>query len=171
MHNLTLIGLGLVLAVAETLLERLLPVEHLVPDLVLALILYMGLMSYNSARGAAIAFVIGYFVDALQPGCPICLNMLVLVSVFLLSRLLTSRLLLAGLAFHVLLVLIGSLFSSLIIIGVRAIFERQVGDLEPLALVVATRAAATAVTAPFVFFLVRRVNAKRGQRREDRFLC
>jgi hypothetical protein len=115
-----------------------------------------------------VVFVVGYFVDAMQPGAPICLNMFVLVSLFLLSRVLAARLLLAGAVFHVLLVFVGSLASSLIIVGLRAIFERRVGGLEPLAVVILTRAAATAVVAPFVFAVARRVDARRTQRREER---
>src|SRR4030042_5353065 len=100
MRNLALIALGIGLATAEPLLDRLLPFEHLTPDLVLPFVLFMGLSGYNSARGAAVAFVVGYFVDAMQPGAPICLHMLVLVCLFLLARVLTARLLLAGGAFH-----------------------------------------------------------------------
>lgn len=171
MRNLALIGVGIALATLESLLDRLLPIEHLTPDLVLPFVLYLGLLGINAARGAAIAFVVGYFLDALQPGAPICLNMFVLVFLFLVSRLLTTRLLLAGAAFHVLLAALGSVSASLIIIGLRAIFERQVGSFEPMAIVVLTRAAATAVGAPFVFALVRRIDARKGQQhREERIL-
>jgi rod shape-determining protein MreD len=168
MKNLRFIGLGVALALVESALERVLPFEYLMPDLALAFVLYMGLAGYNAARGAALAFVIGYFVDALQPGSPICLNMFVLVSIFLLSRLLTARLLLAGTVFHVALALVGSVASSLIIMGLRAIFERHVGGLEPTVVIVVTRAGATAVAAPFVFALARRLETKRVARREER---
>lgn len=170
MRNLALVALGLGLAALESLVDRILPFEHMTPDLVLPLVLYMGLVSFNAARGAAVAFVVGYFVDAMQPGSPICLNMFVLVCLFLISRMLTARLLLAGSAFHVLLAFVGSLVSSLIIVGLRAIFERRVGGLEPLAIVLFTRAAATAVAGPFVFALARRFDSRRDQRREERVL-
>ncbi len=168
MRNLRFIGLGIALAVAESLLDRLLPFEYLTPDLVLPFVLYMGLSGFNAARGAAIAFVVGYFVDALQPGAPICLNMFLLVAIFLISRLLTARLLLAGTVFHVALTLLSSVVASLIIIGLRAIFERHVGGFQPLAVVIATRATATAVAAPFIFAISRKVESKRASRREER---
>ncbi len=170
MKNLRFIALGIALATAESLFDRLIPFEHLTPDLVLPLVLYMGLVGFNAARGAAIAFVVGYFVDALQPGAPICLHMFLLVCMFLLSRLLTARLLLAGTAFHIALALLGSVLSSLIIIGLRAIFERHVGGLEPMVVIIATRATATAVVAPFIFALARKLDVKRTPRREERLL-
>lgn len=170
MRNLAFIGLGIALAITESILDRLLPFEYLAPDLVLPLILYIGLLGYNAARGAAIAFVIGYFLDTLQPGTPICLNMFVLVCLFLVSRMLAARLLLAGTVFHVSLAILGSVASSLIIIALRAIFERHVGGLQPLAVVVATRAATTAVMAPFVFSLARKIDTKRSKRREEKAL-
>lgn len=170
MRNLVFIGLGIALAITESILDRLLPFEYLAPDLVLPLILYIGLLGFNAARGAAIAFVIGYFLDTLQPGTPICLNMFVLVCLFLVSRMLAARLLLAGTVFHVLLAILGSVASSLIIIALRAIFERHVGGLQPLAVVVATRAGTTAVMAPFIFSLARKLDPKRSKRREERAL-
>jgi cell shape-determining protein MreD len=166
-RNLVIIAVGLGLAALESLIDQLLPLEHLTPDLVLPLVLYMGLAGVNAARGSAIAFVLGYFVDATQPGSPICLHMFLLVCLFLLSRLVTSRLLLAGTAFHVLLAFTGSLVASLIIVGLRAIFEQRVGGLESLALVASTRAAATAVATPLVFAVARRIEARRAPRRED----
>jgi len=170
MRNLALIALGIALAASESFLDKLLPFEELTPDLVLPLVLCMGLLRYNPARGAAIAFVVGYFVDTLRPGSPICLNMFVLVSLFLLSRALMTRLLMAGAVFQIVLALAGSFASSLIILSVRAIFERRIGAIEPLFILVSTRAAATAVAAPFVFALVKRVDARRMRRREEHAL-
>lgn len=168
MRNLAFIGLGIALGALETILDRIVPFQFMTPDLVLPLILYIGLLGFNAARGAAIAFVIGYFLDALQPGAPICLNMFVLVCVFLISRVMAARLLLAGTFFHVIAALLGSVASSLIIVGLRAIFERHVGGLQPLAIVIGSRAMATAVAAPFVFALARRLDTRRSQRREER---
>jgi rod shape-determining protein MreD len=170
MRNLRFIAFGITLATVESLLDHLLPFEYLTPDLVLPFALYMGLLGFNAARGAAIAFVVGYFVDALQPGAPICLHMFLLVGLFLLSRMATARLLLAGTMFHVAIALLGSILSSLIIIGLRAIFERHVGELQPLAVIIATRAAATAVVAPLVFAVARKLDVKRTTRREERLL-
>ena len=170
MRNLRFIGLGVALAMVESFFDRLLPFEYLTPDLVLPLVLYMGLVGFNAARGAAIAFIVGYFVDALEPGAPICLHMFMLVSLFLLSRVLTARLLLAGTVFHIALALLGSILSSLIIIGLRAIFERHVGGWQPMAVIIFTRAAATAVAAPFIFALARRLELRRPTRREERLV-
>lgn len=168
MRNLAFVGLGIALAICESLIDGLLPFEYLTPDLVLPLIIYIGLLGFNAARGAAIAFIIGYFVDALQPGAPICLNMFVLVCIFLISRMLAARLLLAGTIFHVLATLVGSILASLIIVALRAIFERHIGGLVPLVLGVVTRATTTAIVAPFVFAVARQVDARRAQRREER---
>lgn len=170
MRNLAFVAIGIALAAAESVLDHLLPSEHLTPDLVLPLIVYMGLLGFNATRGAAIAFVIGYVADTLQPGAPICLNMFLLVCLFLISRLLAARLLLAGTIFHVLLVLLMSVASSLIVIALRAIFERHVGSLAYLSVAISTRAATTALIAPLVFGIAKRADARRGQRREGRRL-
>ena len=170
MRNLAFVGFGIVLAIVESFIDLLLPSDYLTPDLVLPLILYMGLLGFNATRGAAIAFVIGYVLDTLQPGAPICLNMFVLVCLFLISRLLAARLLLAGAFFHVLLVFLMSVASSLIVIALRAIFERHVGSLVYLATVIPTSAVTTALISPIVFGVARRIDVKRGQRREERGL-
>lgn len=170
MRNLAFVAIGIALAAAESFLDHVLPSEYLTPDLVLPLIVYMGLLGFNATRGAAIAFVIGYVTDTLQPGAPICLNMFLLVCLFLISRLLAARLLLAGTVFHVLLVLLMSVASSLIVIALRAIFERHVGSLLYLSLAIATRAATTALIAPLVFGIAKRIDTRRGQRREERGL-
>jgi rod shape-determining protein MreD len=169
-RNLAFIALGLGLAVLEAVLNRVLPYPSLTPDLVLPLVIYLGLLGINTARGAAIAFVIGYFLDTLQPGAPICLNMFVLVSVFLVTRLLAARLLLAGTVFHVAVALLGSIAVSLLHVGLRGIFERRLGGLQPLALLAAARAVSTAVAAPLVFVAARRLDSRRSQRREERLL-
>jgi rod shape-determining protein MreD len=170
MRSAAFIALGLFLAVAESLLTHLFPLEDLTPDLVLPLIVYTGLLGFNAARGAAIAFLVGYFVDALQPGSPICLHMFVMVSIFLVSRMLAARLLLAGTVFHVLLAFLGSIASSLIIVSLRGIFEKEIGGLQPLIIAISTRAAATAVAAPMVFALARKLDHRRAQRREERLV-
>ena len=167
MSNLGLIAIGIGLAVLQAVVNRVLPFGILTPDFVLPLVVYLALINVNAARGAAIAFVVGYFLDTLEPGAPICLNMFILVSLFLIIRALSVRLLLAGTVFHVLVTFLGSLLGSLLVVAVRAIFERQVAGLQPLVLIMISRAMSTAVVAPFVFTFLKRLDSRRTRRREE----
>ena len=68
MRNTAFIATGLALLLLQENLFRILawvPVPGLSPSLVLPLILFMGVHEYSLARGAAVAFVLGYATDVL----------------------------------------------------------------------------------------------------------
>src|ERR1700733_11598544 len=79
-------GFGLLLVQAQ--LFRVLGLVHLpgaVPSLVLPLILFMGVHEYSLARGAGVAFVLGYATDLIGIA-PVGLYTFTYVALFLLAR-------------------------------------------------------------------------------------
>src|SRR6185437_12340107 len=88
MRNTAFFIAGLALLLLQTQLYRLLAFVHvpgLVPSLVLPLILFMGVHEYSLARGASVAFVLGYSTDLIGIA-PVGLYTFTYVAIFLLAR-------------------------------------------------------------------------------------
>src|SRR5215510_6299621 len=88
MQPFAFFGAGFALLVLQAQLFRLLGLVHvagLVPSLVLPLILFMGVHEYSLARGAAVAFVLGYVTDVVGIA-PVGLYPFTYVATFVLSR-------------------------------------------------------------------------------------
>ena len=123
-----------------------------IPALVLPLILFMGVHEYPLARGAAVAFVLGYATDAIGIA-PIGLYTFTYVASFLLARGAGVRLAAQTAALQVLLIGAFAVLQSIMILVLLAIFGRDPWvprSLYPLAL---PHAIATAAVAPLVFGL------------------
>lgn len=170
MRNFALIALGFGLLVMQAALSQVLPLGDFSPVLILPVVIYLGVHDFPLARGAAVAFVLGYFLDSFS-GSPMGLQTFVSVTLFLFSRAAGVRLFLQGRLFQVLLTFMAGLLSGGIILALRAIFERRpiVTDetLGAMLLALFGPAIATALVAPFVFALVRRVDAAASRRREE----
>jgi rod shape-determining protein MreD len=138
------LGYALVLAGASTRVGRPLPA------LVLPLILFMGVHEYSLARGAAVAFALGYATDVLGIA-PIGLYTFTYVATFVLARGAGVRLAAHTTGMQVLLVGAFALLQSTMILVLLAIFGRDPWvprSLYPLAI---PHAIATAAVAPLVF--------------------
>src|SRR5580704_14595819 len=88
MRNTAFIGLGLALILVQANLYRALGWIHLpglLPSLILPLILFMGVHEYSMARGAAVAFLLGYVSDVVG-GAPIGVFTFTSVTLFVLAR-------------------------------------------------------------------------------------
>jgi len=121
-----------------------------IPALVLPLILFMGVREYSLARGAAVAFVLGYVTDVLGIA-PVGLYTFTYVASFVLARAAGVRLAAQTTWMQVLLVMAFTLLQSTMILVLLAIFGRDPWvprSLYPLAL---PHAIATAAVAPLVF--------------------
>jgi rod shape-determining protein MreD len=138
-----------------------------IPALVLPLILFMGVHEYSLARGAAVAFVLGYATDVVGIA-PVGLYTFTYVASFLMARAAGVRLAAQTPGLQVLLVGAFAVVQSIMILVLLAIFGRDAWvprSLYPLAL---PHAVATAAVAPIVFRACQAVHAATsgGQRAE-----
>ncbi|HEY8089917.1 MAG TPA: rod shape-determining protein MreD [Polyangiaceae bacterium] len=121
-----------------------------IPALVLPLILFMGVHEYSLARGAAVAFVLGYATDVLG-AAPVGLYTFTYVATFVLARAAGVRLAAQTTWMQVLLVGAFAIVQSTMVLVLLAIFGREAWvprSLYPLAF---PHAVATAAIAPVVF--------------------
>ncbi|MGH7294028.1 MAG: rod shape-determining protein MreD, partial [Polyangiaceae bacterium] len=121
-----------------------------IPALVLPLIIFMGVHEYSLARGAAVAFVLGYVTDVLGIA-PVGLYTFTYVATFVLARAAGVRLAAQTTWMQVLLAGTFTILQSTMILVLLAIFGRDAWvprALYPLAL---PHAVATAAIAPVVF--------------------
>jgi rod shape-determining protein MreD len=147
-----LLGYSLLVTVAHAHVGR--PI----PSLVLPLILFMGVHEYSLARGAAVAFVLGYVTDVLGIA-PVGLYTFTYVATFVLARAAGVRLAAQTTWMQVLLVAAFTLLQSVMILVLLAIFGRDPWvprSLYPLAL---PHAIATAAVAPLVFRVCQALHA------------
>ena len=154
------IGVGLVLSLIQSNLFRVLSYAHvpgLVPSLVLPLVVFMGVSEYALARGAAIAFVLGYATDLLGIA-PIGLYTFTFVALFVLSRAAGSRLA-AQTALMQLVLGTGFAFvQSLMVLVLIAIFGKDPYVPRALYSQAMPHVLATGVVSPLLFRLARRVH-------------
>jgi rod shape-determining protein MreD len=132
-----------------------------IPALVLPLILFMGVHEYSLARGAAVAFVLGYATDVLGIA-PVGLYTFTYVATFVLSRAAGVRLAAQTTWMQVVLVGAFAILQSTMVLVLLAIFGRDAWvprSLYPLAL---PHTIATAAVAPIVFRVAQVVHAATG---------
>jgi rod shape-determining protein MreD len=129
-----------------------------IPALVLPLVLFMGVREYSLARGAGVAFVLGYVTDVLGIA-PVGLFTFTYVATFVLARAAGVRLAAQTTWMQVLLVAAFTLLQSIMVLVLLAIFGRDAWvprSLYPLAL---PHAVATAAVAPLVFRICQALHA------------
>jgi len=149
-QSLAILILAFALLVLQSTFAHLVPLDYLVPNAALAVVLYMGLHDYNASRGALISFAIGYLMDSFA-GSPMGLHTIVAVAIFLFSRVAALRLFLQGWLFEIILSFFLVLLASLLLLGLRLLFDEDFGSLLLHLKIVLSRAVATALVAPFVF--------------------
>lgn len=171
MKSVALVSLGFVLLVLQSSFATLVSIHPFAPNLLLPLIIYLGVSpEVRLARGAVLSFVLGYLLDAFC-GNPMGLQTFLMVATFLVARVAGLRLFLRGPAFQVLLTFLVGVLDGGTVLALRAIFEPPAPF--PTASVwnsvfsVLAPAMVTAVAAPFVFLLVRRVESLTTRSREE----
>jgi len=133
-------------------------IPGLVPSLVLPLILFMGVHEYSLARGAAVAFALGYLTDLLGI-TPIGLYTSTYVAIFVLARAVGIRLAAQTMLMQIGLALSFTLVHSIIILVLLAIFGRDTWVPRTLWPMAIPHVIATGLIAPLVFRLAARIDA------------
>ncbi len=161
MRNSAFIGLGFTLLLLQANLFRVMGWIHipgLVPSLLLPLIVFMGVHDYSIARGAAVAFLLGYVTD-LVGGAPVGLFTFTYVALFLLARAAGVRLAAQTVMLQVVLALAFSLVNGVMVLVLIAIFGRDAYVPRALYPMVIPHVLATGAVAPLVFALAARIHA------------
>jgi rod shape-determining protein MreD len=160
MRNTAFLALGIALLILESGLFRLLDRIHpgiAIPSLLLPLVVFMGVHEYSLARGAALAFTLGYLLDVFA-AAPLGLFTFISVATFLIARVAGVRLAAQTLATKVALAFVFALFESILVVALTAIFGGDPHRAKSLAVLVPMHAVTTAVAAPFVFRVAERVH-------------
>ena len=160
MRNATLLIVGVLLILLQSNLYRLLAPLDLpgaTPNLVLPVVVYLGVHEPSMARGASLAFALGYAQDILG-SAPIMLFAFVMVSVWWLARVVGVRLTAQTVLTRMSLAFGFSLVESAIVIILLAIFGSD--NRRPLEMVgvVMPHAIATALVSSPIFRLVQKLH-------------
>jgi rod shape-determining protein MreD len=147
-----LLGYALLTSVAHAHLGR--PI----PALVVPLILFMGVHEYSLARGAAVAFVLGYATDVLGIA-PVGLYTFTYVATFVLARAAGVRLATQTPWIQVLMVGAFALVESTMILVLLAIFGRDAWVPRSLYRLALPHAIGTAAVAPLAFRISQAIHA------------
>jgi rod shape-determining protein MreD len=161
MRNTAFLAIGVALLVIQSNLFRLIGHLHIpgaTPNLLLPLVVFMGVHEYSMARGAALSFTLGYFLDVFA-AAPSGLFTFITVATFVVSRAAGVRLAAQTILTKIALAFVFSLVQGVLIVILTAIFGGDPARPRALALLVAPHAVATAIVAPFVFRLAERVHA------------
>lgn len=160
MRNAAFLAVGILLILAQANLYRLLgPLEihGATPSLILPLIIFLGVYESSMARGALLAFGLGYALD-LFASAPIGLFTFVSVAIWWLSRLAGVRLTAQTVLTRMSLAFAFSVVESAIILILIAIFGSDTRRPLEMATVLLPRAAATALFAPLVFKIAQKLH-------------
>ena len=138
--------------------QPLVHVTSLVPSLVLPLIVFMGVHEYALARGAGVAFVLGYATD-LTGIAPVGLFTFTFVALYVLARAAGVRLAAQTKLMQLVLGFSFSLLHSVMILVLLAIFGRDPYVPRAIYLYSLPHALATGVCSPLVFVVAQRIHA------------
>jgi rod shape-determining protein MreD len=160
MRNTAFLAVGVALLIVQSNLFRLigrLQIPGATPSLLLPLIVFMGVHEYSIARGAALAFLLGYLLD-LFAAAPMGLFTFITVTTFVVARAAGVRLAAQTLLTKVALAFVFALIEGVLIVVLTAIFGTDTARPRALSLLVAPHAISTALFAPLVFALAERVH-------------
>ncbi|HEX2679473.1 MAG TPA: rod shape-determining protein MreD [Polyangiales bacterium] len=172
MRNTLLVAFGLVLLTMQAAVATLAPMHTFAPNLVLPIVICLGVSAdVYIVRGAAIAFVLGYLLDAFC-GNPMGVQTFVMVASFMVARGAAFRLLPHGPLFSALLTFGMGVISGFAVLALRAIFEKQAEMLTAAPgrtfAILAQSGAVTALFAPAIFATVRRIDGRALQKGDER---
>jgi rod shape-determining protein MreD len=159
MRNAAVIAIGIALLLIQGNLFRVLgPLQGygIAPNLVLPLVVFLGVHEFSMARGALLAFALGYATD-LFGSAPVGLFSFSYVAIWWLSRVTAVRLSATTLPTQLFLAVLFSLIEGVIVLTLLAIFGVDPQRPVEIATIVVPRALATGLTAPLVFRLAHRL--------------
>lgn len=160
MRNTAFLAIGIGLLIVQSNLFRIIGRVHvagITPSLLLPLIVFMGVHEYSIARGAALAFLLGYLLD-LFSAAPVGLFTFITVATFVVARAAGVRLSAQTILTKVALAFVFALLEGVLIVILTAIFGGDAARPRALALLVAPHALTTAALAPLVFALAEKVH-------------
>jgi rod shape-determining protein MreD len=127
------------------------------PNLILPLIVFTGVHEYSLARGALLAFVLGYALD-LFAAAPVGLFTVVCVTTFVLARVAGLRLAAQTTLPQLALAFVFAAAQGVLVFVLLAIFGRNPYGAKALAEILLPHAVSTALAAPLVFRVAERVH-------------
>ncbi len=146
----------LLLGLESPLLHQL-RVALLAPDVALVAVVWLGL-NFPPVAGVITAMAVGFLKDAFVPTVPVGMHAEIFVIVFQLSRLMAGRVLVRGvITLMVTAALVSALASGLYLL-LTLLFDRSFTAYALVARLMLPHALVTAPFAPFVFFLLDRVD-------------
>lgn len=159
---------GYLLLVLVGALWRYAPFEVIAPELVLIWAVYLGISGRSWVWQAVAAVVAMGWLSDLLSGAPRGFSSVVMGTICILCRLLSTRLLLRGRLFIATFTLIASLGAGLYAMGLRAFFGGAFGGLFEELTVLVGVAALTALVAPLVFRICRTIDARFARTERER---
>ncbi len=169
MKDAVVIVTGYLLVAMQGVMHQWIPFSAFVPDLVIPFILYLGIIDFGAARGAALAFVLGYFFDA-NSASPVGVHLFVIPATYLLYRFIHHKLLLSGTVFVIAMTFAATLTASLLIVGMRTLFERSIMSWNAVLVTIPLHSVATAVFSPVVFWIGTRLVPESPKRKEEKVI-
>jgi rod shape-determining protein MreD len=160
MRNAAFLAVGILLILAQANLYRLLAplgVHGSTPSLILPLVIFLGVYEHSMARGALLAFALGYALD-LFASAPIGLFTFVSVAIWWLSRIAGVRLTAQTVLTRMSLAFAFCVVESAVILILVAVFGSDTRRPLEMATIVLPRAAATALFSPLVFKLAQKLH-------------
>lgn len=161
MRNSAFLVVGVGLLIVQSLLFRMLGPLHVAgatPSLLLPLVVFMGVHEYSIARGAALAFLLGYLADVFV-AAPIGLFTFITAATFVVSRGAGVRLAAQTFLTKLALAFGFGLIEGVLIVVLTAIFGNDPARPRALVYLVLPHAISTALFAPLVFSLAERIHA------------
>src|SRR5262249_32822080 len=147
---------------------RVTPFEIVAPNLALLFALYLGVSGRSSLWEATAAVLAIGFVHDVLAGAPRGLGALVLATMCILARVVTTRLLVRGAVFVSIVGFVGAGGAALLTIFVEISFDARVAPAGAQLVAVLGSAALTALVAPAVFRLCRAVDARFARTQRER---
>lgn len=167
MKDFIAIATGYFLIVIQAVLGHIIGSEALAPNLLLAFVLYLGALDFGSARGTAICFVLGYLLD-ISAGSPPGVHTFVITSTYLVFRAVYARMMFSGVIFQILLTFLSSIAAGILIVGMRALFERSVFHWNIIPGMVLKSSLSTALVSPLVFKLGKMLIPESPKKKEEK---
>jgi rod shape-determining protein MreD len=167
MKDVVVILTGFTLIALQAVMHQWVPVSFFTPDFVLPFVLYLGIIDFGAARGAALAFVLGYILDA-SSGAPIGVHLFVVPAIYLLYRFIYQKLLFTGTLFQMAMTFAASVTANLMIVGMRSLFERSIMSFTMVLATLLLHATSTTVCSPAIFWLGARLIPESPKRKEEK---
>lgn len=158
MRYLPYLVVGVVLLIAVSALGTVLSMREFTPSVILPIVIFLGVVPQEESLsgGVVVSFILGYLVD-LFSGQTMGLHTFAMVATFLMSRAASFRFLLRGVVSQVGLVFAIALLHGGAILALVAIFVKASWEVPSVMRVAFGSAISTAVVAPFIFALLRRL--------------